>query len=262
MVCYQPFCHKLNTFTFNIEHKCLFKISIYTMNMEDFNPPGNNFRSVWNIKKAKDSDPYTIISFVWHSCNLEQVFDLLANDGRNGDMVLLSKSAIEKLSTPVVIGSDTILLDESIYSMGMKLYRRFEGTSKVSCWVLLASRNICPHLSNSLPKNSNADNEITQTHLKKIFPRFKTEIFTLFWISGEIYIWPSRHRGTNGSRRQRGGSWMGICHKLLLCKWRWWLSCLQNTWRGHVRMCGQHSERRKWLICDKQSSNWCNCIKI
>ena len=47
-------------------------------------------------------------------------------------MVLLSKDAIQKLSTPAVIGFDTILLDESIYGMGMKLYRRFEGTSKVS----------------------------------------------------------------------------------------------------------------------------------
>ena len=246
MVYYLHFCHKLSTFTFSIEHKCLFKISIYTMKMEHFNPPGNNFRRVWNTKRQKTLIPTRSSLLLWYSCNLAQVFDLLANDGRNGDMVLLSKSAIEKLSTPVVIGSDTILLDESIYSMGMKLYRRFEGTSKVSCWVLWTSWNICPHLSNSLHKNS----KMLTIKLRKLI--WKTEIFTPFWISGEIYIWPSRHRRADGSRRQRGGSWMGICHKLLLCKWRWWLSCLQNSWGGHVRMRGQHSERRNWLICDKQ----------
>ena len=101
--------------------------------MEYINTPENNFRGVWSSKKQRTGIPIWSSLCFYTPVIFAQVFDLLANDGRNGDMELLSKSAIEKLSTPVVIGSDTILLDESIYSMGMKLYRRFEGTSKVSC---------------------------------------------------------------------------------------------------------------------------------
>ncbi len=57
---------------------------------------------------------------------------MLANEGRIDNMVLLSEDVIQLLSKPAVIGYDTILLDESIYSMGMKMYRRFEGTGKVN----------------------------------------------------------------------------------------------------------------------------------
>ncbi len=56
----------------------------------------------------------------------------MASEGRIGDTALLSKGVIEALSTPAVIDFDTIILDESIFSMGMKMYRRFQGTDKVT----------------------------------------------------------------------------------------------------------------------------------